>query len=151
MNKYIVLVCLLLLSAAAYTSPYGVQVPLSSSQSMQTSYRASQTVFNMSSTSRTTTMNSSSYRPSGRFTSHVPSLNAYGVAQNPSNFRPGGVGPRRVTGGDDDDEDDSDSQYESAEPNWDSEIAPVGDIPWLFMLILLAAYLFYHAKRHRSA
>lgn len=146
--KYLVLVCLLLLSAVTYSSPYGVQVPMSSTQPMQASYRPSQTVINMSSTSRTVAMGGSlSYRPTGHFTSNVPSLNTNGSAQAPGCYNLGGhTGPRRVSGNEGDTEDEI-----TAEPNRDSSIAPIGDIPWLFMLILLAAYLFYPSLRRPSS
>lgn len=144
--KYIVLICLLLLSAVTYASPYGVQVPMSSPQPMQASYRPSQTVINMSSTSRTATMQGGSYRPSGHFTSSVPTLNSYGAAQAPTSYTPGHTGPRRVSGNEGDTEDEI-----TAEPNGDSSIAPIGDVPWLFMFILLAAYVFYHRKRQSTS
>ena len=138
-----------LLSSVACASPYGVQVPLSSSSSFSnvnrmvtgssTTYRPSQTVINMSSTIRSEAYTSS--RASGQFSTYVPALNAYGeaVAPGPS-YAPSR--PRRVIGDGDDDD-----RYQYEEPNQDSYIAPVGDLPLWFLSLLLASYILY--TRHK--
>lgn len=149
---YIVLVCFGLLSSAAYASPYGAQVTFSSTSSFTggnrgmsgstTDYRPSQTVINMSSTIRTESR--SSLRPSGHFTTYVPALNAYGEAVPPGpSYAPSR--PRRVIG--DGDEDD---WYQYEEPNQDSYVAPVGDLPLWFLTLLLASHILYTRRKKKT-
>ena len=152
LRKYIVLVCALLLAAAAYALSFEVQVPMSSSLSAkqqglymtsgakisQSSYRPSQTVINMSSTYRPATT-TSSYAPSGRFTTYVPSIDMQGHAVEPSatTIRR----PRKVVG--DGDEDD---EYESGDPNAGSA-SPLGNTPYFLFGLLLIGYAAFVKRR----
>ena len=152
LRKYIVLVCALLLAAAAYALSFEVQVPMSSSLSAkqqglymtsgakisQSSYHPSQTVINMSSTYRPA-KTTSSYAPSGRFTTYVPSIDMQGHAVEPSatTIRR----PRKVIG--DGDEDD---EYESGDPNAGSA-SPLGNTPYFLFGLLLIGYAAFVKRR----
>lgn len=82
--------------------------------------------------------------PSYQFRSTSAYIHASGGATDNPLFRPGG--PRRATLWDDMTDDDDPTGVVP-----DDDPAPVGDTPWLLMLLLAAGYVAYRAKNRRKA
>ena len=71
-------------------------------------------------------------------------------ADAPGSYNPSPKRSRRAWGGDDDDIDDPYGGEGPGDPGMD-ETTPVGDIPWLLILLLAGGYIIYATrKRHRS-
>ena len=80
----------------------------------------------------------------GHFQTTVQPIDDFGHAYSPGQSASGGThtpnGPRRV--GHKDDEDD---------PCMPSQVAPIGDVPWGIMVILIIAYVAYFLIRMKHA
>lgn len=80
----------------------------------------------------------------GHFHTTIQLIDDFGHAYSPGQSTSGGSyspnGPRRV--GHKDDEDD---------PFMPSQVAPIGDIPWGVMVILIIAYVAYYLIRMRQS
>lgn len=137
MERFIYILALLLIlpfgdrmgvGSAAYASFFEVQVPMSERSA---AYGV-----------RSATLGEKTALTDGHFHASVQPIDAFGHAYYPGQSSEGNsytpAGPRRV--GHDDDEDDP----------MMNNVAPVGNIPWFFLALLLAAYLIPRAiKLHR--
>ena len=92
----------------------------------QTTYRPSQTVLNMNTTVRSAQSFAVAAfaKGGGQFSTYVPAVSDDGFTRR----------PRRVNGEDDDDPSETPDPYAS-------EAAPIGDAPWLWLLLMLIGYL----------
>ena len=90
----------------------------------QTTYRPSQTVLNMNTTVRMAQSFAVAAfaKGGGQFSTYVPAVNDDGFTRR----------PRRVGG--EDNNDDPEDPYEG-------NVVPIGDAPWLWLLLMLIGYL----------
>ena len=153
MKRFIVIL-FCALSLSAYASYFEVQVPMSSQSSTYAvhttssaqvttvgggAYHPSQTVINMQSTARQI---QTAAIPSGRFTTYVPAVGKDGHAYFPGQATTSNSGPHRAKKvGHDDDEDD---------PYMPSQVVPIGDTPWWFILLLSFACVGYKRWQQRK-
>lgn len=107
----------------------GFGTPVNSTPS--SSYRPSQTVINMSTTSRPV---SAAAISTGRFTTYVPAVDASGHAQDP--YAPNRPRPRKV--------EDEDHEID---PYMPANVAPLGDTPWILLILLLLGYAAFAKRR----
>ena len=128
LRLYIVSICLCLTTVHAVAFGFGTQAPSYTMRSTSASH--------MTSMCRTTNELATVGNTSGHFSTYV-----HGVGEEFSSPAKLLARPRRVDG--------DDESHNSEEPGPDGNPNPIGDIPWLLMLMIVAAYLV--VRRRKSA
>ena len=91
--------------------------------------------------------NTSAQMPQYRFYTTSPYINSIGGSKFNSYGTSNGK-PRKVAGFGDDPNDETDDEIGVVHPDRDM---PVGDTPWLFLLLLATGYLIYRKVQRREA
>lgn len=81
----------------------------------------------------------------GHFQTNVQPLDANGYSYSPGSVPSGGAPrPRKVNGENDDDE------RETTDPNGDGKVFPLGETPYVMMLILAITYIILTIRRRKK-